>query len=151
MSIVFCRGIRISLRQDPLDLSFWSFLTFLHHGIDDVEGHFSENFTKKFKGKVGQMCHLVLACIGFLYKVVHKSGRLRKFNGAREIAFNFFIAWTIFMKLGTLNIFVSPHQQTVLQSTTFRPDCPSHFQVSLKMAGAIRPKRHALQNSLLVW
>ena len=28
------------------------------------------------------------------------------------------------------NIFVSPHQQTVLQSTTFRPGCPSHFQVS---------------------
>ena len=22
------------------DLSFWSFLTFLHHGIEDVERHF---------------------------------------------------------------------------------------------------------------
>ena len=31
-----------------------------------------------------------------------QNGRLRKFNGAREIEFNFFIAWTIFMKLGTL-------------------------------------------------
>ena len=29
-----------NLRQDPpLDLSFWSFLTFLHHGIEDVERH----------------------------------------------------------------------------------------------------------------
>ena len=27
------------LRQDPLDLSFWSFLTFLHHGIEDVDRH----------------------------------------------------------------------------------------------------------------
>ena len=27
------------LRQDPLDLSFWSFLTFLHHGIEEVETH----------------------------------------------------------------------------------------------------------------
>ena len=27
------------LRQDPLDLSFWSFLTFLHHGIEKVERH----------------------------------------------------------------------------------------------------------------
>ena len=27
------------LRQDPLDLSFWSFLTFLHHGIEEVEMH----------------------------------------------------------------------------------------------------------------
>ena len=29
------------LRQDPppLDLSFWSFLTFLHHGIEEVERH----------------------------------------------------------------------------------------------------------------
>ena len=49
------------------------------------------------------MCHQsLLACIGFLYKVVHKIGRLRKFNRAREIEFNFFIPWTIFMKLGTL-------------------------------------------------
>ena len=23
----------------PLDLSFWSFLTFLHHGIEKVETH----------------------------------------------------------------------------------------------------------------
>ena len=45
----------------------------------------------------------LLACIRFLYKVVHKNGRLpRKFNRAREIEFNFFIVWTIFMKLGTL-------------------------------------------------
>ena len=28
------------LRQDPpLDLRFWSFLTFLHHGIENVERH----------------------------------------------------------------------------------------------------------------
>ena len=31
----------------------------------------------------------LLACIGFLYKVVHKNGRLRKFNRSREIGFNF--------------------------------------------------------------
>ena len=28
------------------------------------------------------------------------------------------------------NTFFSPHQQSVLQGTTFRPGCPSHFQVS---------------------
>ena len=27
------------LRQDPLDLSFWSFLTFLHDGIEKVVRH----------------------------------------------------------------------------------------------------------------
>ena len=27
------------------------------------------------------------------------------------------------------NSFCSSHQQSVLQSTTFRPGCPSHFQV----------------------
>ena len=32
--------------------------------------------------------------IGFLYKVVHKIGRLRKFNRSREIEFNFLTAWT---------------------------------------------------------
>ena len=44
----------------------------------------------------------LLACIRFLYKVVHKIGRLRKFNRAREIEFNFLTAWTISMKFGTL-------------------------------------------------
>ena len=44
----------------------------------------------------------LLACIGFLYKVVHKIGRLRKFNRSREIEFNFFTAWTMSMKFGTL-------------------------------------------------
>ena len=44
----------------------------------------------------------LLACIRFLYKVVHKNGGGGEFNRAREIEFNFFIAWTIFMKLGTL-------------------------------------------------
>ena len=32
----------------------------------------------------------LLACVGFLYKVVHKIGRLQKFNCSREIEFNFF-------------------------------------------------------------
>ena len=45
---------------------------------------------------------MLLACIRFLYEVVHKNGRLRKFNRAREIEFNFCTAWTIFMKFGTL-------------------------------------------------
>ena len=40
--------------------------------------------------------------LAMLYKVVHKIGRLRKFNCAREIEVNFFTAWTIFLKLGTL-------------------------------------------------
>ena len=44
----------------------------------------------------------LLACIGFLYKVVHKIGRLRKFNRSREIEFNFLTAWTFSMKFGTL-------------------------------------------------
>ena len=29
----------MQLRQDPLGLSFWSFLTFLHHGIEEIERH----------------------------------------------------------------------------------------------------------------
>ena len=40
----FCQILKsaqhVKLRQDPpLDLGFWSFLTFLHHGIEDVERH----------------------------------------------------------------------------------------------------------------
>ena len=44
----------------------------------------------------------MFACIGFLYKVVLKIGRLRKFNRSREIEFNFLTAWTVSMKFGTL-------------------------------------------------
>ena len=32
--------------QDPLDLSFWSFLTFLHHDLETVEGILCENCIK---------------------------------------------------------------------------------------------------------
>ena len=87
----------------PLYLSFWSFLTFLHHGIEEVERHLLWKFHEKIQRKSwSNVPPKLLACIKFLYKVVHKNGHLRKFNHAREIEFNFFIAWTIFMKLGTL-------------------------------------------------
>ena len=77
----------------PLDLSFWSFLTFLHHGIDEVERHLLSKFHKKIRRKSwSNVPPKLLAYIRFLYKVVHKIGRLRKFNRAREIEFNFFAA-----------------------------------------------------------
>ena len=92
------------LRQDPpLDLSFWSFLTFLHHGIEKVEGHLLCKLHKKIRRKSwSNVPPKLLAYIGFLYKVVHKIGRLRKFNRSREIEFNFLTAWTLSMKFGTL-------------------------------------------------
>ena len=93
------------LRQDPppLDLSFWSFLTFLHHGIEEVERHLLWKFYKKIRRKSwSNVPPKLLACIRFLYKVVHKNGRLRKFNRSCEIEFNFLTAWTISMKFGTL-------------------------------------------------
>ena len=37
-----CLTLRVRsghLRQDPLDLGFWSFLNFLHRGIEEVERH----------------------------------------------------------------------------------------------------------------
>ena len=75
------------LRQDPpLDLSFWSFLTFLHHGIEKIERHLLWKFYKKIRRKGwSKVLPKLVACIGFLYKVVHKIGRLRKFNRSRGI------------------------------------------------------------------
>ena len=62
----------------------------------------------------------LLACLGFLYKVVHKIGRLRKFNRAREIEFNFLAAWAIFMKFGTLKLVQhAPGYKMVPQSFKF--------------------------------
>ena len=73
---------------------------FYFFGTDKVEGHFVWKFHKQRKSWPNVPPKL-FAYIRFLYKVVHKIGRLQKFNRAREIEFNFFIAWTIFMKLGT--------------------------------------------------
>ena len=101
MKFIFLRTS--PLRQDPLDLSFWSFSTFLHHDIEEVERHLLWKFYNKIRRKSwSNVPPKVLACIGFLYKVVHKIGRLRKFNRSREIEFNFLTAWTIPMKFGTL-------------------------------------------------
>ena len=93
------------LRQDPPPLIwvFGHFLTFLHHGIEEVERHLLWKFYKKIRRKSwSNVPPKLVACIGFLYKVVHKIGRLRKFNRSRGIWFNFLTAWTISMKIGTL-------------------------------------------------
>ena len=74
------------IKAGPLDLSFWSFLTFLHHSIEQVETHLLWKFHKKIQRKSwSNVPPKLVTCIGFLYKVVHTNGRLRKFNGAREI------------------------------------------------------------------
>ena len=70
----------------PLDLSFWSFFTFLHYGIEEVERHLLWKFYKKIRKKSwSNVPPKLVACIAFLYKVVHKIGRLRKFNRSRGI------------------------------------------------------------------
>ena len=72
------------IKAGPLDLSFWSFLTFLHHGIEEVERHLLWKFYKKIRRKSwSNVPPKLVACIGFLYKVVHKIGCLRKFNRSR--------------------------------------------------------------------
>ena len=82
----YWRRLLGKLRQDPLDLSFWSFFTFLHHGIEEVERHLLWKFYKKIRRKSwSNVSPKLVACIGFLYKVVHKIGRLRKFNRSRGI------------------------------------------------------------------
>ena len=65
-------------------------------------GILCENCIKNSKENWSNVPPKLLSCIGFLYKVVHKIGRLRKFNRSREIDFTFLTAWTISMKFGTL-------------------------------------------------
>ena len=117
------------IKAGPLDLSFWSFFTFLYHGIEKVEMHllwkFHENIPRKSWSNVPPK---FLACIRFLYKVVHKIGRLRKFNRSREIEFNFFTAWTIFMKLGTLVHHVYGYKNTASDFLIFSRDLVMVFQ-----------------------
>ena len=100
------RRPRYTLRQDPPLPPWFEFLVifdFFAHGIEEVERHLQWKCYKKIRKKSwSNVPPNLLACIGFLYKVVHKIGRLRKFNRSREIEFNFLTAWTISMKFGTL-------------------------------------------------
>ena len=84
----------------------FSFLTFLHQGIEDVERHLLWKFHKRMQRKSwSNGPQKLLACIRFLYKVVHKNGRTRAVSensiALARLNLNFFSAWTIFMKLGT--------------------------------------------------
>ena len=95
--------ITVKNNLDPL-ISVFGHFWLLHHGIEEVERHLLWKFDKQIQRKSwSNVPPKLLACVRFLYKVVHKIGRLQKFNRSREIELNFFIAWTIFMKLGTLN------------------------------------------------
>ena len=61
-----------------------------YHGIGEVVRHLLQEFHKKIQRKNwSNVSPKLLACVRFLYNVVHKNGRLRKFNRAREIEFNF--------------------------------------------------------------
>ena len=105
----YARTLIVNARQlmagPPL---IWVFFFHFWHSVctmvkKNSRGIFCENFTKKFEAKLNwsNVPPKLLACVRFLYKVVHKIGRLWMFNRAREIEFNFFTVWTIFMKLGT--------------------------------------------------
>ena len=85
------RSVR-KLRQDPLDLSFGRFWLFLHHGIEEVQRHFLWKF-KKEKENLPNVPPRLLA-----FRLL-KNGRLRKFNRAREIEFNF-----LSLELSLLNL-----------------------------------------------
>ena len=82
--------------------SFWSFLTFLHHGIEKVERHLLWKFHKKLKEKLVKCATKVARLHRVSIQSCTQNGRLRKIIRTQEIEFNFFISWTIFMKLGTL-------------------------------------------------
>ena len=103
-STAFCFSLYVINAGPPHPwFGFLVVFDFFHHGIEDVERHFLWKFHWNIQRESwSNALPKLFACIRFLYKVVHKIGRLRKFNRAWEIEFNFFTAWTIFMKLGTL-------------------------------------------------
>ena len=79
----------------PLDLSFWSFLTFFAPWYRrGREASSVKLFLKNSKETLVKCATEVarLHRVSMLYKVVHKIGRLRKFNRSHEIEFNFFTA-----------------------------------------------------------
>ena len=96
-------NIAVLRQAGPLIWIFGHFSLFLQHGREEVERHLLWKFYKKLRRKSSSnMPPKLLACIMFLYKVVHKIGRLRKFNRSGEIEFNFLTAWANCIKFGTL-------------------------------------------------
>ena len=57
LRVVRMFGFLYKIKAGPLDLNFWSFLNFLHHDIEKVEGQLVWKLHKRLKGKVGQMRH----------------------------------------------------------------------------------------------
>ena len=91
------------IKAGPPWFEFLVIFDFLHPGIEEVERHLLWKYYKKIRRKSwSNVPPKLLTCIRFLYKVVHKIGRLRKFNRSLEIEFNFLTAWTISIKIGTL-------------------------------------------------
>ena len=90
-------------------------------------GILCENCIKNSKEKFVKLPPKLLACIGFLYKVVQKIGLLRKFNRSREIELNFLTAWTVSMKFGTL-VQHAPDYKTWPQIFNFPRDLIMVFQ-----------------------
>ena len=69
--VAVCRTKHVVFKVGPLDLSFWLFLTFLHHGIE-VERHilWTECHKEIQMKSWSNVPPKLLACIRFLYKVV---------------------------------------------------------------------------------
>ena len=84
--------------QLPLIWVFGHTWLFLHHGIEEEERYLLWKFHKKASKETLVKCATEVARL----RKVYTKGRLRKFIRAQEIEFNFLLAWTIFMKLGTL-------------------------------------------------
>ena len=55
VSVIY--GANFPFKAGPPWFEFLVILTFLHHGIEQIERHLLWNFHKKVKGKVRQMCH----------------------------------------------------------------------------------------------
>ena len=99
--------------RPPLQLIrvFGHFLLFLHHGIEKVERHLLRKVYKQIRRKSwSNVPPKLLACIGFRHKVVHKIGRLWKFNRSHKIEFDVSTAWTISMTFGTLAQYASGYK-----------------------------------------
>ena len=89
-----------------LKAGFLLFLTFLHHGIEEVERHLlvkisQENSKEKLVKLCHQSCSLALDFYTKLYtkSAVSESSIAIALGG---LNLPFFIAWTIFMKIGKL-------------------------------------------------
>ena len=113
-------------------MSFRLFLTFLHHGIEKVVGYLVWKLrNKKFKGRVGQMCHRCCSLAqGFYTKLYTKSAVSKSSIALARLSLTF-NQLDYLAKLGDRPTILDSHSDKVLKDFIDQKRDENIYKISL--------------------